>query len=369
MPVDKGHPEAGFVELEPLVIPALDLTLVILGFVVVLFFAAGWVILQVIDKAFSYLKFSVGPFTFQFPNPVSPLNSLFQRAMYATWSLVEQHAVHFGRAAWSFIMMLWRFTYVVGDTMLQLSLRITGVSQSSQDGLAQLRAKEQADVNTIDAYVANAQAEIDNNRVFAQTYTDERIANLQALENTRIAAEATARANAVAAGVNQAEAFSHAEATTVLERAGTLFNQAEAHTNAVETQLEQRIQNATVGLEDLAARDLTTAESFATGAIASATPTIIAKAVEQLAPRLSKLETETAECLDPLCDTVTPQAKRLGQQAKNWQNLEELGLAALLIALAAECLTDPGAVASDVHTVVNDAGEPILTGFRDLIGA
>lgn len=105
------------------------------------------------------------------------------------------------------------------------------------------------------------------------------------------------------------------------------------------------------------------------GEIGALTPGIIAQAAAQLAPELNAIKTEVTQCLDPLCDTVTPQAKRLGHLGNLLQGLELLAVEAIIVALAAECLTNPRAVVDDISTVVTSVGGGVMAGFRDLVGA
>jgi hypothetical protein len=135
------------------------------------------------------------------------------------------------------------------------------------------------------------------------------------------------------------------------------------------TGLQNQIGSVQALLEQQVTNGVNTAEQFATGLVSGLGLGGITSTLTSLASRLSAVETETTECLDPLCDTVTPQAKRLGNLGKYLADLEALGIEALLLALAAECMTDPGAVVSDVSSVVNDVGGPMVSGIRDLIGA
>jgi hypothetical protein len=84
--------------------------------------------------------------------------------------------------------------------------------------------------------------------------------------------------------------------------------------------------------------------------------------------QVEAITTEVDTCLEPLCDTVTPNAARLGNLGNLFKNLEALGIDAVLIALATEAVTNPSAVVDDVKTVVSDVGGPIVTATRDLIG-
>jgi hypothetical protein len=360
--IDKSHPEAGFVELEPLAIGGLDLVLVFIGMVAMLFFCAGWIITSLVVAVFQ-------PIGIGFIRPFNVLAGLFNAAMRWEWGQIEKHAIHFGRFFWSQIMMIWRFVYVVGDTLLQLSLRITGVSQTSQDGLAQLRAKEQTDIDTLDRVVA-----ADVTALHDQEVKD--VANL----NLTIAADVGSLSGDIVRQFNRAETDATAANNTLQATLNARINTLNNRITQVNTGLTNTINadvstiNTTIrtDVNSLTAADATnlrTAENFATGLVSGLGIGALRSTITALQSQVSKIATETTECLDPLCDTVTPQAQRLGRNAKNWQNLEDLGVAAILVAMGAELLTNPGPVVSDIGTVVNDVGQPLVSAARDLIGA
>jgi hypothetical protein len=87
-----------------------------------------------------------------------------------------------------------------------------------------------------------------------------------------------------------------------------------------------------------------------------------------LQSQTAKIQTETDECLTPLCDTVTPQAPRLGRLGHIFQGLEDLALVAFLLALTEEALHHPQALADDTAAVYRDVLGPVVTGFKDVVG-
>lgn len=175
------------------------------------------------------------------------------------------------------------------------------------------------------------------------------------------------------------EATIAGDLTTAIDHADGLYNQAIATAQSLATAAAldgiheaENVYNLVEG--DLAnAQDvinahidqiLSEAETFATGAAAAAA----AASIAGLLSRVGALEADATECLEPLCETVTPNAGSLGRIGQFLTNLETLGIDAFIIALAAEAVTDPQAVVTDVVAVVNDVGGPVMTGFRDLIG-
>lgn len=168
-----------------------------------------------------------------------------------------------------------------------------------------------------------------------------------------------------AAGDAAVTAIAQSLADQVYNDAARFFDEAVASADAgvaaaeaLAQSLADQVYNDAARLFDEATAD---SEAFAESAIAGALASVL--------PRVATLEAEADECLKPLCDTVTPNAGALGRLGSLLQGLETLGIDTLFIALAAEAVTDPAAVATDFQTVVSDVGDPILAGFRDLIGA
>jgi hypothetical protein len=173
-------------------------------------------------------------------------------------------------------------------------------------------------------------------------------------EANRLFGEAEA---AAVAGTAEAEALAHALADEVQSEAVTLFGQAEGAITVIQGQIQAlpgQIEGVIPGIID----------GIVPGIIAGAIPGILS----QVIPRVQALEGEVTECLEPLCDTVTPQAPRLGKLGQLFQDLEGLAVEAVILALAAEAVHNPQAVVSDITGVVQDVGGGALSGFRDLVG-
>lgn len=181
-------------------------------------------------------------------------------------------------------------------------------------------------------------------------------AQLQSLQS-----QVGALAGANAAGLASVTATLEGEIanvkTDVISEANTLFGEAEAAISGLADQV------AAIPADIAGAID-----NVVPGDIAKALAAAGVLAIPGLLSSVGAITTEITECLEPLCDTVTPQAPRLGRLGQLFAELEQLGIEALIVALAAECLTDPGAVAADLDAVVTDVGQPIMAGFRDLIG-
>ena len=120
---------------------------------------------------------------------------------------------------------------------------------------------------------------------------------------------------------------------------------------------EMEVQNAIKQAESVAA-------TLAAGAGAAA----VAQAIATLQPQISKIATDTATCLDPLCDTVTPNARQLGKLGNLLHDLTDASLLGLLLAVLVEAAHDPGQLVTDAENDLAGIVGTIETGLRDLIG-
>jgi hypothetical protein len=359
--VPYGHPEAGFVEFEPLVAVAVELLAAVVASMALLLVLAGWVIGWLISELFGGIH--VGPY-----HPFRSLGGALEGAMASIARPLISRLVALGHMLWAFCMVIWRFVYVVVGTFLGFFEQITGVGQSAQSGLATLKAKEQSDVDTIDRVVAadvnalHTQEQTDFNSLRTAEATD--VHNLQ----TNINAVHDQLQGAEATDVHNLQANINSVSDKLEQQLGQSDTNLQNNINHVHDLLQAQIGQVQANLQGNINSNLATAEAFAQGLVGSGAPAGLIATVTALQSQVSKIATETAECLDPLCDTVTPQAKRLGNLGNLFQELESLGIEALLIALAAECLTDPAAVVNDISTVTHEVGDVVMTGFRDLIG-
>lgn len=242
-------------------------------------------------------------------------------------------------------------TYLHADNNAQSVLnRAEALASGAASGLAGEIAALQS---VITADITGVEAQIGAGVAAAEAVA---AADADRVLNQALDAIATAEADA-AAGVQAAEALAQALAGQVQSEAVTLFGQAEGAITVIQGQIQAlpgQIEGTIPGIID----------GIVPGIIAGAIPGILS----QVIPRVQALEGEVTECLEPLCDTVTPQAPKLGQLGQFLNNLELLGIEAIIIALAAEAAHDPEAVVHDFTTVIDDVGSPILSGFRDLIG-
>jgi hypothetical protein len=114
--------------------------------------------------------------------------------------------------------------------------------------------------------------------------------------------------------------------------------------------LGAKIDSVATTVEAQVASGIQTAEGFASTVASQAEAGAVAQALTQVQPQIDSLKNETDQCLEPLCDTVTPNARQLGKLGSLLKAFEGLGLAAVLAALVVEAIADPAAAASQIET-------------------
>lgn len=345
----------------PLVAPAFDLVLVIGGVMVMLLLFAGFYIADLLARLVKPVPI-VGNTLYNFLH-----NSLAGtlRTLNTLWDPVVNVLA---RMMWWGVQGVWHALYGVANGTANAKRSALNAYnralQAERNSILQLqaevaRARQQEQTLELDLIQSNAaltaltqslagQAEHSaENYAYQQglnanAYTDYRLSQLPSVNLAGL----TGELNAIQSEIVQLQAT----------EAGN-FAKAEADIGAA-NQLMMQVTNQ-VQVNDQAYTDKVGAAAEA-GAITSV--------LTQLAPFISKTTTELTECLDPLCNTVTPNAKRLGHLGDLLKGLEDLAVEALLVALAVEAVRDPAGVAHEIVSTVEAVGDGIVTGVRDLIG-
>lgn len=360
--VDRNHPEAGFVELEPVVVVGLDFVVIVAGAVAVAILFAFWLVLYVLNAILGGVSiFGFHPFSFAL--------DLVKAGMNKAVGLLDSKASALGELIFGVVQTLWRFVYVATVTIVGLSWRELAHNQQSQAALASEKARAQ--------FIEGQLRDDYNQQINSlRASTDQAIAGMQQQEGQdfgRLQSTLAGDFTYLQGQVNRLQVEINGLNVPDLSGLQTQINHIQTDlTNAINslnTTINTTIPNDVADLTTKINAGVQTSENFATGLVSGLGIGGIVQTLTSLSGQVSKITTETAECLDPLCNTVTPNAKRLGHLGDLLKGLEDLGIEAILIALAAECLTDPGAVVNDISTVVHDVGDPVMTGFRDLIGA
>lgn len=348
----------GFV---PVPAAGFDLVLVVGGVMIMLLLFAGFYIADLLARIVKPLPIVGGPLYNLLHNGLAgtlkTLSALWDPALYVL-----------ARMLWFSVQWIWQamFSLASGTANAKKSAlnAYNRAMQAERNSYLQLQAAtqrieqaQQAEITSLEGLVGNlyvleeqhlAQVEagfstsLNQNYAANNAYTDYRISQLP----SATAPDLTNQVNAL-----------QSEITQLQGREAGDFAKAEADISAA-NQLMMQVTNQ-VQANDQAYTDKVGAAAEA-GAITSV--------LTQLAPFISKTTTELTECLDPLCNTVTPNAKRLGHLGDLLKGLEDLAVEALLVALAVEAVRDPAGVAHEIVGTVEAVGDGIVTGVRDLIG-
>lgn len=344
-PVDKGHPEAGFVEFEPIALAALDLVTIIVALLCVIIAFAFWVVLYVLDKILGGISFfGFHPFHFAF--------DLIDSGMKASLGLLDSSAYAFGELIFGIVITVWRFVHVAVVTIVTLWWREFFDTQQANGNNAAEAARAKA-------AEAGLQSQLSGDIAQLQGTLDQAVAGLEQGEAQDFAnLERQLQGLASAIPGNVAGQLTQLESELATTQA-SLQNEITSLGNSLQTELTHVADSIPSDLAQLQASlqaqinaGVGTAEAFATGAATGAGASALAQALATLQPQINNITTDLGECLDPLCDTVTPNANELGNLGKLLKALEDLFAAGALMALLVAAVEDPKGTAGAVVDVM-----------------
>lgn len=351
----------GFVELAPLAIGFVDLVVFVIALAAFLVVGAGWVFFAVVAQVFQGISiFGSHPFGF--------IAGLLKAAMNSLAGVMMRNLDAAGNFFWGLAMSIWRVIYVVGATIAGLTTQLLGLSQSTSSGFTDVRGLISSGVGTAEHYATElyndsvAHADDLYNRVEGD------LANDVAALNGTIATDLQAALSHADVLYNRVEGDLANNAAALRDMITSDTNDAINHANDLYNRVEGDLTNSVRSLTQADATNLQAAENFATSLVGGLGIGSLRSTVTALQGQVSKIQTETDECLTPLCDTVTPQAPRLGRLGNLFQGLENLAVEAVILALAVEAVHDPAAVVADVTGTVNAVGGGVMSGLRDLVG-
>jgi hypothetical protein len=285
------------------------------------------------------------------------------------WAPVYDKLVHpVAQWIWAYAMAPWHLAWHIVQSVADAKGWAVKAQQDAQgalaSGLAAAAAAEALAVAHADALLGTAETYADNAAAGAEQYANVVGTNVlgaaEGLYNSSIAHADTLYNDAIGTAdalYNAAIGYATQVGDDVRSEAVNLFGFAETGIRTLEGQVLGIPAEITGAIEGVVPAEI--ARALAAAGVAS---------IPALLSRVATLEAEATRCLEPLCDTVTPQAPRLGNLGQFLQGLEDLAIEGIILALAAECLTNPSAVVTDVSTVVHDVGDVVMTGYRDLIG-
>jgi hypothetical protein len=354
------HP-FGLIELIPLALGGLDLTLIVGALAVLLVVVAGWVFFAVVADTFKNISvWGSHPFGF--------LAGLLKAAMDKLGGTLMQYLDPIGHFFYGLAMMIWRPLYIIGATIEGLVTQIRGVSQSSQSTAAADRAAEQNDIEAVNADIGRNVAALNAEIANVQAAESADLARNVAALNDEITNVDASLTQAIQANVSGLENIINERVTTLQGQIADTTNELLGDLDANTAGLEGNINNVQTVLEGQIANGVATAENFATGLVSGLGVGALTTTLTALQGQTNKIQTAVDDCLEPLCDTVTPNAGRLGNLGNLFKGLEDLAVEAVILALAAEAIHDPGAVVADISGTVGAVGGAVLQGYRDLVG-
>lgn len=180
--------------------------------------------------------------------------------------------------------------------------------------------------------------------------------------------EAAARAQGDAATLAKADANAKAHADGLFNAANHRMDNLAATEQSDVLNLNNRITSVKQVVEGDISNALAQSEGYATGLVNGLNVPGLRTDVNTLAGTVNKLAVEADQCLTPLCDTVTPNAKQLGNLGGLLKTLESIGVAAVLASLVAEAITDPHTAADAIVTAGGWVDDVAVTLAADVGG-
>lgn len=269
---------------------------------------------------------------------------------------------------------------------------VYNLAQVAADGVAAAKAYTDAEVRYV-AAVQAGQGQGQAAAVLAQAkaWFDQAESTISqvwtAAYNTALAAQHSAEVFAQVQ-VNNEAAIRSGQITGVSNALDQKFGKAESDIGAVLSAAVGSALNAqhsaeayAKSLHDIAESDISTvwtdayqtalnvehnANVYAESLVNGLDAKIGTQLATQVEPELAKVSTAVDTCLEPLCDTVTPNAKNLGKLGNLLKGLEAVGIAALISGLVAAAVADPQAAADAIDSAggwVTGAADDLVTGL------
>lgn len=268
---------------------------------------------------------------------------------------------------WSTAVGIWHLVYQLTNAIADAKQWAVNAYFQATGALASAEAYAAAQANAVASQLGSDVAALDRDITnaigSAEAFTSASVAAAIAGVNTAIADVENAAVRDLAA----AEAFTSSQVAAAIAAAQTAASDVQnwavqqlAGVEGTITSLEAQVAAIPAELQGVIGQTIP-------GDIASALAAAGVASIPGLLSQVAALTTEADTCLQPLCDTVTPNAPKLGNLGKFLSGLEALGIEAAILALAAEAVTDPTAVVNDIDTVVKTVGQPLVTVARELV--
>ena len=325
-----------------LAIGGVDLIVLLVGLAAILILTAAWVFFKPIAAVLRHVPFVGGTIA----NTVSRWLLDAIKAVAGSFDALVHGTAHL---FWALGVGIWHLTYQTVQSLTHLTFLAQWAGNIASQALSTASGVAAALPGEIAGAITQAET-------FAEDQVTQAITGLNSVITADIAgveSDLTGAINtleqalasglagaqdALNAGLNALEGDIAVATDQVLSEANTLFGEAEAAITTLGVDvaaLPAEIEGTIPGIID----------GIVPGIIAGAIPGILS----QVIPRVTTLEGEFNECVEPLCDTVTPNAKQLGDLGKLLQGLEGLAEVGALMALLVAAVEDPKGTAGVVE--------------------
>jgi len=349
----------GFLQLVPLAVGALDLVGIILGLSLLLVMWAGWVFLALVGRVASHIPLFGSPLS----SALNLISGLWKRGTLNVIRGAEHYIEHVAHMAWSLVMVIWRFFYVTGAVVYTLIRHQALMQQSLEKKISDTNAK----IDFVEGLNVGR-----FNQDEARLTQDEQTAfdNLVAQDNwnlamaDRVAADETTIENdKTAAAVQLGQVATNLQGN--INRNYTVLEQQIVNQGAAE---DQNLKVTATNLQSNINTNWDNTPGVVNQIINLTVPGMIARLAPNLSPDISAIKAELDRCLDPMCDPAGNWPKKLGNQGKLLQGLEDLAIVALIIALTEAFLAHPVEVIDGMDTVLHEVADPVWNAIASLLG-
>lgn len=325
-----------------LAIGGVELVAFIVALSVFLTLLAGWVFF----KAFGAV--TGGGFSIFGWNPVTSITDFLGDAMKSVVGVFSAQADAVAHWLWAYGVGLWHLAY-------QIVSGIEDAKRWAVQGVSSAVTGLQTSVDHADALFSQAQTDLRNGLTVTEEHVGDVLTIASALFNTA-EADIVRVANADAdAAVSVAVSYANTLYDQAVTRIDTLKGELVADINTTSAYAATLYDEAVTRIDTLKGELVTdiagalgTAETYADAVAKAAAGVAAAGVLAQVLPQVFSVTADIAECVEPLCDTITPNAGVLGKLGQFLTGLEALGVVALLFELVDQAVTNPQGAASDL---------------------
>jgi hypothetical protein len=344
-----------------LAIGAVDLVALVIAAAVLLVLLAAWVPFKLIDLVLSHLWF-VGNYV---SGTVSGWLESAMKAVIRTFDSFTHAVAHL---IWQGAIGIWHLLEQTVNAILDAKVWAMRAWHLANTGVAGLTA-------TILGYY---------NRAIAWATHEAAVAIGVAAADLAVAEHDIALARNYAVGVaeglyNQAVAVAAADLTTAIHivegyhrydvaLAESLYNQAITYAQDLFNPAIAELSTLVRTIPADIAQAVTTAEGYVNQVVPADVAAAVAGILAGVLPRIAVLEAEAVRCLEPLCNSVTPNASQLGKLGSLFTHLESDAFLVLVLAFLGDVALHPDVVVNEAEAVLGGLAHSTLAAYRNLVG-